>query len=167
MHLSRIVSGGQTGADRGGLESALHCNIPIGGWIPKGRKAEDSGVPLKYTGLKETPSADYKPRTEANVVDSDATVVFCYGKPTGGSKLTVDLALKHNRPVLAVDLNNPRDAVVKQIVEWLKGIKEPASGVLNVAGSRASKFPGIENAVMVRMVDVINEVNGKLAYPLQ
>ena len=69
-------------------------------------------IPAKYAGLQETSSADYSKRTEANVVDSDATVVFCYGKPTGGSALTVKLAEKHSRPCLAVDLSEPRGDVV-------------------------------------------------------
>lgn len=165
MKISKIISGGQTGADRGGWEAALHCSIPIGGWIPKGRKAEDGRIPDKYEDLQETKSADYLVRTEANIVDSDATLVFCYGEPTGGSKKTVELARRHRRPCLAVDLDKPRKEAVKTIVEWLRGVPMDA-GVLNVAGSRASKAPRIEDRVMVWMVDVISEVNGKMLYPL-
>jgi hypothetical protein len=166
MHISKIVSGGQAGADRGGWEAAIYCSLPYGGWIPQGRKAEDGIIPAKYSGLQETDSADYPARTEANVVDSDATAVFSYGKPSGGSKRTVELAPKHKRPCLVVDLDEPREKTVQQIVEWLKGLSVPA-GVLNVAGSRASKSPGIELAVTARMVDVISEVNGRLFYPIQ
>ncbi len=166
MHISKIVSGGQTGADRGGWEAAIYCSLPYGGWIPQGRKAEDGVISAKYKGLQETGSADYPARTEANVVDSDATVVFTYGTPTGGSKRTVELAKKHKRPCLVIDLNEPREKTVKQIVEWLKGLAVPA-GVLNVAGSRASKSPEIDLAVTARMVDVISEVNGRLFYPIQ
>ena len=122
MIISKIVSGGQTGADRGGWEAALHCSIPIGGWIPKGRKAEDGRIPDKYVNLEETKSADYLVRTEANIVDSDATLVFCYGGPTGGSKRTVELARKHRRPCLAVDLDKPRKEAVEAIEAWLRGI---------------------------------------------
>ncbi len=165
MKISEIVSGGQTGADRGGWEAALHCSIPIGGWIPKGRKAEDGIIPAKYENLQETKSADYLVRTEANVVDSEATLVFCFGIPTGGSRKTVELARKHCRPCLAVDLDKPRKEAVGAIVAWLRGI-EGNEGVLNVAGSRASKAPGIEDRVYVWMVDVISEINGKMFYPL-
>jgi hypothetical protein len=166
MHITKIVSGGQTGADRGGWVAAIYCSLPYGGWVPQGRKAEDGIIPAKYAGLQETGSADYLGRTEANVVDSDATVVFSYGKPSGGSKQTIELAVKHKRPFLTVDLNEPREKTVKQIVKWLKGLAVPA-GVLNVAGSRASKSPGIELAVTARMVDVISEVNKRLFYPIQ
>ena len=65
-----------------------------------------------------------------------------------------------------MNLNLQRQETVQRIVEWLRGITEPAEGVLNVAGSRESKSPGIEQAVMVRMVDVISAVNGKLFYPI-
>lgn len=85
MKISKIVSGGQTGADRGGLDAAIELGIPHGGWCPKGRKSEDGVIPEKYL-LKEMSSADYLKRTEQNVVDSDATVIFTYGQPTGGSK---------------------------------------------------------------------------------
>ena len=75
MPIIKIVSGGQTGADRGGLEAALYCDIPHGGWCPKGHKAEDGRIPDKYT-LRAMETDDYVVRTEANVVDSDATVIF-------------------------------------------------------------------------------------------
>lgn len=72
MTITRIVSGGQTGADRAGLDAAIHCRLPHGGWCPKGRRAEDGTIPAKYQ-LRETPSKDYLARTEANVVDPNAS----------------------------------------------------------------------------------------------
>jgi len=67
--ITKIVSGGQTGADQGGLDAALYCSIPHGGWCPKGRKSENGIIPAKYQ-LQEMPSPDYLVRTKANVVDS-------------------------------------------------------------------------------------------------
>ena len=72
---TRIVSGGQTGADRAALDWAIARRIPHGGWCPQGRKAEDGVIEAKYH-LTETPSADYIQRTEWNVRDSNGTVVF-------------------------------------------------------------------------------------------
>lgn len=166
MKIVKIVSGGQTGADRGGWEAAIYCELPIGGWVQRGRRAEDGAIPEKYQGLQETRSADYLVRTEANVFDSDATVVFCYGKPTGGNLKTVKFAAKHLRPCLAVDLNNPRQEATRAVVEWLAGITDPGQGVLNVAGSRASKHAGIEAAVKALMVDVVSQINNRQLYPL-
>lgn len=74
--LEKIVSGGQTGVDRGALDAALDRGFPIGGWLPKGRKAEDGAVPDRYAPMQEAPRADYPWRTGRNVVDSDATLVL-------------------------------------------------------------------------------------------
>jgi len=164
MKITKIVSGGQTGADRGGWEAAIWCELPYGGWIPKGRKSEDGEIPFKYEGLKETSSKDYLARTEANVIDSDATLVFCYGPPSGGSKKTVDFAKKHGRPCWTVDLDADRDKTMEATCTFVSGLADD-SGILNVAGSRESKSPGIERAVSMIMVDVISRVNGRYFYP--
>ena len=89
MPITKIISGGQTGADRGGLEAAIEYGIPHDGWCPKGRLAEDGVIPDKYE-LSEMASKSYLKRTEANVVDSDAIVIFAFGKLTGGSKRTAE-----------------------------------------------------------------------------
>ncbi|MBW1679704.1 MAG: hypothetical protein JRJ08_06135 [Deltaproteobacteria bacterium] len=46
--LTKIISGGQTGADRAALEMPVGFEIPQGGWIPKGRKTEDGTLPDEY-----------------------------------------------------------------------------------------------------------------------
>ena len=71
----KIVSGGQTGADRAALDWAIRHKVPHGGWCPKNRKAEDGVIVRRYK-LIETPTANYAQRTEWNVRDSDATVIF-------------------------------------------------------------------------------------------
>ena len=105
--LERIIGGGQTGADRGGLDAALESGLPIGGWVPRGRRAEDGTVPEKYAGLLETPTADYRARTERNAKDSDATLIFTHGPLSGGSKLTAGFCEKHGKPWLQIDLSEP------------------------------------------------------------
>jgi hypothetical protein len=103
MPITRIVSGGQTGADRGGLDAAIYAGVPHGGWCPKGRKAEDGSIPAKYV-LKEIKSADYLKRTEANVIDSDATLLITFGRLSGGSLRTLEFCRKHGRPYHHVNL---------------------------------------------------------------
>jgi Circularly permutated YpsA SLOG family len=95
-----IVSGGQTGADRAALDWALAHGVNCGGWCPKGRLAEDGPIDLKYP-LKETPSESYSERTEWNVRDSDATVIFSITPElSGGSKEPLELAHRHDKPCL-------------------------------------------------------------------
>jgi hypothetical protein len=78
--IAKIVNGGQTGADQGALEAALYCDFPYGGWIPKSRKSEKGMKnPVKYDQLREMDTGDYLARKEANVCDSNATLVFTYG----------------------------------------------------------------------------------------
>ena len=101
--VAKIISGGQTGADRGGLDAAIEIGVPHGGWCPKGRRAEDGTIPPIYD-LGEMRSSSYVSRTEQNVIDSHATVVLTCGPPTGGSRKTIEFADTHQRPCLQVDL---------------------------------------------------------------
>jgi hypothetical protein len=143
-YLRRIVSGGQTGADRGGLDAAIALGLEHGGWCPRGRRAEDGVIPERYR-LTETGSREYAVRTERNLVDSDATVLFTRGPATGGSALTAALAAEHDRPLLHLDLERLEPgAAVAALRDWLHRHR-PA--VLNVAGSRASRNPTLAGEV--------------------
>ena len=156
MKLRKIVSGGQTGADQGALSACVQAGFPYGGWIPKGRRTEKGKVPARYR-MRQHWSRHYPPRTERNVVDSDGTVVFTFGKADGGSLLTIDFAKRHKKPWLAVDLERPPEVAVAKILRWLKR-RLPANGVLNVAGSRRSKAPGIHRVVKQVIRDVIRRL---------
>jgi Circularly permutated YpsA SLOG family len=132
-----IVSGGQSGADRAALDWALAHKVPCDGWCPQGRKAEDGPIDAKYP-LKETPSAAYVQRTEWNVRNSDATVLFSIEPTlTGDSKKTMDFAQKHKKPRLHLC------AADTAIAESLKAfVEEHGVKVLNVAGRGRVKSPG-------------------------
>jgi hypothetical protein len=145
MKLRKIISGGQTGADQGALAACMQLGFPHGGWIPKGRRTEKGKVPARYR-MRQHWSRHYPPRTEKNVMDSDGTVIFTYGKPDGGSLLTITFAKQHGKPCLKVDLDRPQDVVVAKVIRWLNR-RLPDNGILNVAGSRRSKAPGIHRAV--------------------
>ena len=144
MSLRRIVSGGQTGADRGGLDAAIELEIPHGGWCPRGRRAEDGRIPSGYE-LEETESSRYEVRTERNVASSDATVVFTRGAPTGGSALTVAMARKHGKPCLPVDVE--RVSTDDAAARLRAFVLEQQVEILNVAGSRESGAPGLAEQV--------------------
>jgi len=138
--IERIVSGGQTGADRAALDAALELGVACGGWCPKGRRAEDGRLASRYP-LRETTSASYPQRTGWNVRDSDGTLILARGELRGGSALTAALARRGAKPCLVVDL--ARDEGVRAVSEAVAWLRTNAVRVLNVAGPRESESPGI------------------------
>jgi len=156
MKLNKIISGGQTGADQGALSACVQCHFPYGGWIPKGRRTEKGQVPARYR-MRQHWSRHYPPRTEANVKAADATVICTYGKPDGGSLLTIAFAKQHRKPCLKIDMNQPHDQNVARVIRWLRRTC-PDNCILNVAGSRRSKAPGIHMCVKHLIRDVIRHL---------
>ena len=136
ISLEKIVSGGQTGADTAALDWAISHAIAYGGWCPKGRKSESGPIDQKYL-LTETTTANYLQRTEMNVVESDATIIFTMGdKLTGGSLKTQEFATQHGKPVLHF-----RPGVHPKFIRSFLVANQVRC--LNVAGSRGSTAPGI------------------------
>ncbi len=143
MDLDRIVSGAQTGVDRAALDVALELGIPCGGWVPKGRIDELGRIPEIYPNLRETESADFSERTAANVRDSDGTLIISRGPLSGGSLYTWKVADQLGRTCLHLDLHvHTVEGSAAAAIAWLNrnDIK-----VLNVAGPRASKDPGVHD----------------------
>jgi predicted Rossmann-fold nucleotide-binding protein len=140
--VEKVVSGGQTGVDRAALDVALELGLQCGGWCPKGRKAEDGLIPSRYP-LTETKSADYAQRTEWNIRDSDGTLVLTRGTPTEGTAFTIEVAKKWGKPCLVLNFSDqPTPLIARQ---WLT---EQSIRILNVAGPRESKCPGIYDQAM-------------------
>lgn len=153
VHIAKIISGGQTGADRAALDAAIACGVPHGGWCPQGRLAEDGRIPETYP-LQELQTPSYSARTRANVAAADLTLIFSHGPLTGGSLLTQQAAEELAKPCLHMDMAVQPD--VFQAVENRMGLL-PDSGavVLNVAGPRASNDPKIYDAVFAEMVGLL------------
>ena len=140
----KIVSGGQTGADRAALDWAIAKGIPHGGWCPLGRLAEDGALSGRYH-LRETTSPGYIQRTEWNVRDSDGTVIFSIGENlSGGSLSTLELARRHHKPVLHLCFEAKPQQLVARLLDFIIGHRIK---VLNVAGPAESKEPGIYHLV--------------------
>lgn len=140
----KIVSGGQTGADRGGLDWAILRGVPHGGWCPRGRKAEDGCIHGRYL-LVETGSGGYRERTELNVRDSDGTVIFTGpGVLHGGSLLTARMAERHGRPWVHLRMNDGHEGVGNALLRFAVEMRIEC---LNVAGCRESRCPGIQQFV--------------------
>lgn len=135
-----IVSGGQTGADRAALDFAIAHGIPHGGWCPLGRRAEDGVLDARYR-LRETESKNYRQRTRRNVTDSDATLILNLGELADGSLVTRQFAERANKPVCVVPLE-AKDLSVElaRVGAWLAA---HSITVLNIAGPRESKRPGV------------------------
>jgi hypothetical protein len=133
--LMKIVSGGQTGVDRGALDAALAAEFTCGGWCPEGRRSEDGPIPDRYP-LHVLTGSGYRQRTLQNVLDSDGTLMLFVGALTGGTKLTREFCLREKKPVLAVDA---AQISVSGAVEGVRSfVAQHDVHVLNVAGPRAS-----------------------------
>jgi hypothetical protein len=145
--LVKIVSGGQTGADIAALDVALRHDLPHGGWCPKGRKSLDGPIPSRYL-LTETPSSSYLQRTEWNVRDSDGTVVFTLASDaTGGSLKTIHFARKHGKPFIHLSRTGLGSGYADPALRLQEFAEEHRIATLNVAGSRETKEPGINQWV--------------------
>ena len=139
MTLQKIVSGGQTGVDRGALDAALAARFPCGGWCPEGRQAEDGLIPARYP-VTTLPGADYLERTSRNVIDSDGTLVLYFGELSGGTLKTVEFCDRFRKPVVA--LNGSAflpDTAASRAAAF---VQSHAIRILNVAGPRESGHAG-------------------------
>jgi len=138
MTLTKIVTGGQTGIDRGALDAALEAGFPCGGWAPEGRAAEDGRIPRRYP-LQELAGAGYEERTLQNVADSDGTAILYSGKLEGGTRKTMLHCVEHGKPceLLNAERLSPEEAA-RELLAFVAGNN---ISLLNVAGPRASKWP--------------------------
>ena len=145
--IERIVSGGQTGADRAALDVAIRLGYDCGGWVPRGRLDEAGIIPPEYPNLIEADDARPETWTELNVRDSDATVIFSHGPLCGGSEYTQAKAGEQGKPSLHIDLAAMTiPAAVRRLRQWLARVQPR---VLNVAGPRASDDPEIYEGTRV------------------
>jgi hypothetical protein len=154
----RILSGGQTGVDRGALDAAIVSQVEYGGWCPKGGWAEDApmppGVVAKYPRLRETPSGDPRQRTAWNVRDGDAVLALFDRRGMAispGTRLAVALATECGKPCLCLDLDAP--ASLDRALAWLR--MEAPLRALNIAGPRESEAPGIYGLSRRFIVDLL------------
>jgi hypothetical protein len=158
--IRRIVSGGQTGVDRAGLDVAIRYGIEYGGWVPQGGIAEDMRTPpgllAHYPRLQEAPTTSMSARTKMNIRDSDATLVIRIpnGPLSPGTKLTIDSCRETGKPVLVVDPLEWDGA--DQIAEFIHLLDIEPPIVLNVAGPRESKSRGIYDAASSLLIEYLS-----------
>jgi hypothetical protein len=133
----KIISGGQTGVDRAALDFALEQGIVCGGYCPKGRKAEDGIIPVRYP-LIEILSDQYPARTRKNILESNGTLILHNEKMDNGTLLTIKLCRKFKKPWWIQNMN----LTLKQqeFIDWLENNKFQ---ILNIAGPREGFSPEI------------------------
>src|SRR5215813_13472513 len=117
--LKKIISGGQTGADTGGLLAAQELGIETGGIAPKGWLTENGPeeAMLRSFGLTECEEEGFPARTRRNVSTSSGTLLVGQYE-TGGSRLTFQVATKLNKPLFLVAFGNSPD--VEEFRRWLE-----------------------------------------------
>lgn len=140
--LRKIISGGQTGVDRGALDAALQAGFPCGGWCPEGRLAEDGRIPDRYPVL-ELAGAGYRKRTLQNVLDSGATLVLFHGELTGGTRETVRFCERHGKLHLLIDAAGTEAKAATELAAAF--IASHGIVILNVAGPRESAWRGADD----------------------
>lgn len=160
IQVKKIISGGQTGVDQAALKAGLDLGYTVGGWCPPGRLCEDGTIPTEYC-LKETekdrseltPDIPRSQRTELNVRESNATLIF---RPQDlnydpGTECTIQFAETYNKPFLIID---PYAVDIRsKITDWLitKHID-----TLNVAGPTEKKSPGINKKVYGLLLEILS-----------
>jgi len=151
----RVISGGQTGADRAALDAAVEAGFDIGGWCPRGRWAEDGRIADTYP-LRETPSPAVQQRTEWNVRDSDATLILVLADADRGTDYTKRQAEAYGRPVRIVELSRASmpEGEPSATNEWLAAENV---AVLNVAGPRESNAPGLYTAARTFLTAMLSQ----------
>ncbi len=153
-----IISGGQTGTDRGALMAALDRGVPCGGWCPEGRKSEDGVIPPVYP-LRELPGADYPERTLRNVIDSDATCIVVFAEVDPGSKLAAAACRRENRPYLKLDAHErDSDAAAAELEAF---VREHTVKRLNVSGPRASQHPAAQAWTRAAVRELLIRLSGR------
>lgn len=163
--LKRVISGGQTGIDRAGLQAALQSGLKTGGKAPEGYKTEaghDLSLQTIY-GLTAPEGGTYVSRTIDNIKGSDGTLVFwavtspgtdgtisyCHtGKWNGNynDRTTRNVVDNAFRPVFVISYEQLQkekqtddwQSLGKQVVDF---ITVNSVETLNIAGHRGSRCP--------------------------
>jgi len=134
-----VISGGQCGADRGGLEAAFEMGVETGGMAPLGwRTARGAQPELARYGLVESTSPDYQVRTRYNVGAADGTLLICSNAQSPGSRGTFNYAKKIGKPSLTLMVygDDGKEVLTAHAMTTAAWIVDNRISVLNVAGNR-------------------------------
>lgn len=153
-----IISGGQTGADKAGLMAAKQVGFATGGYAPKGYKTE-LGADLELKSiyqLEESTHSNYAKRTQLNVQKADCTLIFSENSNSKGTQLTMKLCLQFNKPFLLLAPSNSN--VISMVKLFLANQLNNKGIIINIAGNRESKMPGIQDDVYNILLEVFKHL---------
>lgn len=146
--LRRVISGGQTGADQGGLFAARACGLETGGFAPLGFRtlAGNNAETLRdLFGLEETPQRNYQVRTALNVKSADATFRLATNFGSPGELCTMKAINRYDKPFMDVDLKlvhkrGDNEYIQEKVNETFQFLITHQVQILNIAGN-ADRFP--------------------------
>jgi hypothetical protein len=159
--ISKVISGGQNGVDIAGLMAAWATGIETGGNIPWGYKTLDGPrYDLKLLNLKQSDSPFYPPRTEQNVLDSDATLRLALDFNSAGEKCTYKYLIRHNKPYYDIRIYphlgtfDLHETIT--VKAWLEGLNVKT---LNIAGNSEETAPGITSKAFFFLFKLFKEIS--------
>lgn len=167
-YLRQVISGGQTGADLGGLLAAKSRGIRTGGTMPKGFLNEN-GYQTHFAtmyGMVAHESPRYPPRTEANVLNSHGTIQIAGIWKSPGELCTTSLLRRYEgrarfacgpkmlgNQMRCWGLETDRMVTPHDVAIWL--IQNKIT-ILNVAGNAESTWMGIQDFTFGFLRDVFD-----------
>lgn len=152
--VAKIISGGQTGADEGGLRAAKALGISTGGVMRKFFEREDGyreDIAEEF-GLLACAIPGYVARIRANVMLADGTLVFG-SRASRGSAFTIRLCEAFNKPYFY----QPWPTGVLMVNAFRQWLKANNIKVLNVAGNRESKNKGVGEATSSFVYEALSQ----------
>jgi hypothetical protein len=158
MELTRIVSGGQTGVDRGALDAALAVGFACGGWCPKDRSAEDGPIPDRYPMMLLI-GGGFRQATLKNVHDSDGTAILFRESLNGGTLYTHDVCRRERSPYIVLDATRISETGAAAAI--VRFVEEHELKVLNVAGPRLSKWAEGYGFALAVVGELIGRLRGE------
>lgn len=161
--ISKVISGGQVGADIAGLRAAQKLGIETGGYAPKGWQTTRGPQPalLKSFGLVEHTTPGYPQRTRMNVRNSDCTIRFAFNWDSGGERCTIREVFRYHKKFF--DVNIRFDELSNQIdlyppptvlIDWLRLVDH---SVINIAGNAAKRIEDVVEQYLLFVFATINK----------
>lgn len=164
--IAAVRSGGQSGADRGAMDAALACGVPVVGWCPAGGWAEDfpepPGVMALYPNMVETPSREPIQRTEWNIRDSTCTMVFRASDRGVSPGTEAGNVFNEVYGVPCFDFQLGDEGTYAQQVDcafaWLCELG--GNIVIGIGGPRESEYPGMHDLAFALVKSLLEKFGG-------